>query len=97
MVELEQQYAVIGIPANTVEFTIIASVYLDGDIKKFQSVFNMADVNKAVREAERGYIPEDATFSLTEKGKMLGELLDKGMDWEDACAVVNKEWDDGQL
>ena len=67
-IELEQQYAVISIPVNTVELKICAKIYLDGEIKEVHTDYDMAGVKNAVDEAEQGYIPSDATFCLTDNG-----------------------------
>ena len=88
-IELEQQYAVISIPVNTVELKICAKIYLEGEIKEVHTDYDMTAVKNAVDEAEQGYIPSDATFHLTEKGKAIAELIDKGMSYEDACSIVD--------
>lgn len=88
-IELEQQYAVISIPVNTVELKICSKIYLDGEIKEVHTDYDMAGVKNAVDEAEQGYIPSDATFHLTDKGKAVAELIDKGMSYEDACRIVD--------
>ena len=88
-IELEQQYAVVSIPKNTVTFTICANIYIDGKIQEVRSYYDMGEVKQAVKEAEDGYIPSDAVFTLTEKGKQLGKLLDAGMGYEDANRLLD--------
>ena len=79
MVELTDVPAVISLPENCVEATIICSVYLDGKIQKVQKTLSMQEVQEAIREAENNYFPEDAVFTLTDKGRELAEkmLMDK--------------------
>ena len=88
-IELEQQYAVISIPVNTVELKICAKIYLDGEIKEVHTDYDMAGVKNAVDEAEQGYIPSDAKFVLAPKGQKIAELMDGGMSYEDACRIVD--------
>lgn len=79
MVELTDVPAVIALPDNCVEATIYCSVYLDGKIQKVQKTLSMQDVQEAIREADKNYFPEDAVFTLTDKGRELAEkmLMDK--------------------
>ena len=88
-IELEQKYAVISIPSNTVELTINAKIYLNGELKTVNTTYDMADVQKAIKEAEDGYIPSDAKFVLTDKGKVIAKLMENGTSFEDACALVD--------
>lgn len=88
-IELEQKYAVISIPSNTVELAINAKIYLNGELKTVNTTYDMAEVQKAIKEAEDGYIPSDAKFVLTDKGKKIAQLIEKGMSFEDACALVD--------
>ena len=89
-IELEQNYAVVSIPSNTVELTINAMIYLHGELKMVQTKYDMAEVQKAIKEAEEGYISSDAKFVLTDKGKKIAQLfIEKGMSFEDACALVD--------
>lgn len=79
MVELMDVPAVISLPENCVEATIYCSVYLDGKIQKVQKTLSMQEVQEAIRDAEENYIPEDAVFTLTDKGREYAErmLMDK--------------------
>ena len=88
-IELEQQYAVVSIPKNTVTFTICANIYLDGKIQEVRAFYDMNGVKQAVKEAEQGYIPSDAKFVLTDNGKKVAELMDGGMTYEEACRIVD--------
>ena len=79
MVELTDVPAVISLPDNCVEATICCSVYLDGKIQKVQKTLSMQEVQEAIREADRNYFPEDAVFTITDKGREYAErmLMDK--------------------
>lgn len=79
IVELDNQWAIVEIPENCVELTLLCKVFLDG---KLQPVMRTMDM-KAIREAfeeyaaaeECGYIPPNAVFTLTEEGKRYAEGL----------------------
>ena len=73
---LEEEYAVVSIPTNTVELTIGAKIYIDGELKEAHKIMNMQDIRKAVSEAEEFYIPEDAVFTLTDEGRKYAETLE---------------------
>ena len=72
-VELPSQYAVIDLPENAVEVTINAKVYLNGTLQDVTRVLNMQDIQRAFHEAEEGYIPTDAVFTLTDSGRQTAE------------------------
>ena len=88
-IELEQQYAVISIPVNTVELTVTAKIYDHRELKTVNTTYDMAGVKNAVDEAEQGYIPSDAKFVLAPKGQKIAELMDGGMSYDDACRIVD--------
>ena len=73
--ELESNYAVIELPALAIEAEITAKIYLDDEIKTVSRTMDLVELKKAFKEAEDGYIPSDATFTLTEKGRALAEQL----------------------
>lgn len=73
---LEEEYAIVSIPINTVELTIGAKIYIDGELKEAHKIMNMKDIKKAVSEAEEFYIPEDAIFTLTDEGRKYAETLE---------------------
>lgn len=74
-VELQQEYAVVSIPANTLELTITAKIYADGEVHTVSSTLDFEEVRDAIKEAEEGYIPSDATFSLTPLGEEIAAKL----------------------
>ena len=73
---LEENYIVLYLPTETVEVEIVAKVYHDGEIHRVTKTMNIQEVREAFKEAEEGYIPLDATFTLTEKGLRYLEGLD---------------------
>lgn len=77
-IELNEKWAVIGLPEDAVEVEITAKVYMNGEIAKVCKTLNMQDVRKAFQEAEDGYIPSDAVFRLTDKGREYVEGLLNG-------------------
>lgn len=68
-IELMNDYVVLTIPQNSVEVTITAKVYLDGEVFDVERKMNMQEIRAAVKEAETIYIPPDARFMLTDVGK----------------------------
>ena len=82
-IELPQEYIVLAIPDSTVEVTINANVYYDGEIHKVTRVMDFNEVRDAIKEAQDGYIPSDAIFSLTPLGeKRLNELQERYGDFD---------------
>lgn len=76
--DLECEYLVLLVPRDTVELAVTAKVYYNGELIPVNKKMDFAEVREAFKEAAEGYIPSDATFVLTDKGK---EYLDK-MDRE---------------
>lgn len=86
IVELESSYIALEIPSSTLEVEITAKVWLDGEMKEARRKMSFDEVREAIKEAEIGYIPSDATFTLTEKGKELFEDVKNGkIEWCDVC------------
>lgn len=68
-VELNLVPAVIYIPENAVKLTIIAKIINENDeISEVKSILNLQDVIKAMADGE-DWIPDDAVFTLTDKGR----------------------------
>lgn len=78
IIELENEFIVIAVPKNTVEVTISAKVYHDGKLQDVHRTMDFDEVREAFKEAEQGYIPSDAVFTITPLGeKYLDELKQK--------------------
>lgn len=67
-IELSVDKIAIDIPAATIELEIIATVYLDGEMKKVSNKMGLAEVRNAIRDADANYIDPDAKYSITGKG-----------------------------
>ena len=74
-VELNEKWAVISLPEDAVEVEISAKVYMNGEIVNIGKTLNMRNVRTAFQEAEGWYIPSDAVFHLTDKGREYVEGL----------------------
>lgn len=74
-IELTNERAILDIPENCVELTLVCKVYLDGKLQSVQRTLVMKEIQEAVRKAD-GYIDEDDRFYLTEKGE-------DWLDWRD--------------
>lgn len=68
-IELTNERAILDIPENCVELTLVCKVYLDGKLQSVQRTLVMKEIQEAVRKADEGYIDEDDRFYLTEKGE----------------------------
>lgn len=80
-IELEQEYIVLSIPNESVEITITAKIFHNGELHTVTSKMGLAEIRAAVQEAKDGYIPSDAMFYLTPLGE---EVLRKLGDPSDA-------------
>ena len=68
-IELTEQYIVLAIPKDTVEVDITAKVWHKGGIVNVKKTMDFDEVRAMFKEAEQGYFPEDAIFTLTDLGK----------------------------
>lgn len=75
IIELEDEFIVLAIPKDTVEVTISAKVYHDGELLEVRRTMMPHEVREAFKEAETGYIPSDAVFSLTPLGEKYADEL----------------------
>ena len=65
IIELDSGFIVLTVPSDTVEVEITATVYMNGKLQKVKRTMEFPEVREAMQEAEDGYIPSDAVFSLT--------------------------------
>lgn len=80
-IELENDFIVLAVPADAVEVEINATVYLDGALQKVTRKMSFHEVRAAIKEANDGYIPSDAVFSLAPMGEdKITALVKKYMD-----------------
>lgn len=77
-IELDERRAMIYLPKNTVELTVVANVFCGGgELKKVQKTLNLDEVREAFTDAELNYIDDDDRFIITEKGKRYLEGLER--------------------
>lgn len=76
-VTIPTAWAVLEVPSQAVEITLMAKVFIDGEIKTVHTIFDFDKVREAIKEAE-DYIGPDDMFELTEKGIQYA----KEMGWE---------------
>lgn len=74
-IELEQEFIVLAVPADSVEIEINAKVFHDGALMDVSRTMPMSEVRAAIQEAKECYIPGDAVFSLTELGEQMAKEL----------------------
>lgn len=68
-ITLCEHRAMIYLPEDSVEVTITAKIYVNGNVCEVGKVMSMSDLREAFRKADDGYIDDDDTFFITEKGK----------------------------
>lgn len=66
MVELDNEFIVIAVPASSLEVDISAKVWHKGEVIQVQRTMKFDEVKEAFEEAKNGYIPQDAVFVLNE-------------------------------
>ena len=64
LVELDEDFIAIAIPANTVELELSAKVWHDGKVVTISRTLPFEEVKEAFKEANEGYIPSNAVFVL---------------------------------
>jgi len=84
IIDLDSEFIVICVPADTVEVDITAKVYVDHDILTVGRHMDFKDVREAIKEAQDGYIPSNAIITLAPtKREKLERLLNKYAAEED--------------
>lgn len=73
-IELQQEWAIIPLPRNVIDFDITANIYMDGVIEKVSTHMDMRATREAIRKAEE-YIDDEDTFELTDRGREFLESL----------------------
>jgi len=75
---LDSEFIVLAVPASSVEVTISAKIWNNGEILEVKKVMPFEEVRAAMKEAEEGYIPSDAIFTLAPtSAEKLEELINK--------------------
>lgn len=67
-IELREHRAMVYLPENAVDINILATVYEDGNIHEVSRRMGMEEIRDAFRKADDGYIDDDDTFIITDKG-----------------------------
>lgn len=80
--ELMSDYAVVMLPRDAVWLEMTIKVAQDGEIIKVGQKMDFDSIRKAFKDAEDNYLPPDAMFSLTEKGRAELEELKNDPDFE---------------
>lgn len=75
VVNLEQEFIVLAIPATTTKLKIDAEVYHDGQLIEVTKDMDFGEIRAAIKEAQECYIPSDTVFALTDVGRAQLEKL----------------------
>ena len=67
-VELTEHRAIICLPEDSVAVTLHAKVFYEGELIEVSKDYNMREIREMFRKADEGYIDDEDTFVLTEKG-----------------------------
>lgn len=68
-VNLSEEFIVLAIPSSTIEVEIKAKVWHEGKVLDVSKTMSVEEVREAIKEAQNGYIPSDAVFTLTDLGR----------------------------
>lgn len=63
-IELRDEFIVLSVPENTVEVKISAKVWHNGEVLTVERTMPFQEVREAMKEAEEGYMPSNAVFTL---------------------------------
>ena len=64
LVELDEDFIAIAIPANTVELELSAKVWHNGKVVTISRTLPFEEVKEAFKEANEGYIPSNAVYCV---------------------------------
>ena len=78
-INLETEKIVVEIPVQAIEVKITAKIYFDGEIHEVENKMSLKEIREAFDDAEENYIPPDASFVITEKGKQYLKELEEGL------------------
>ena len=76
-IELKEHRAMIYLPENAVEATMIIKVFHDGELIEVKRVLGISDLRIAFQKADEGYIDDDDRFEITDKGREWLESFQK--------------------
>jgi len=79
-ISLDEHRAMVGLPEEAVEVVLNCKVFHDGDIMHVSKTLKMEDIRTAFRKADDGYIDDEDTFVITEKGKAYFEEMVRDSD-----------------
>jgi hypothetical protein len=78
VVKMPSEYAVISLPRDAVWVDMTIKVMQNGEITKVGCILDTSAIREAFHEADRNYLPDDAVFTLTEKGRAMAEAMENG-------------------
>lgn len=67
-IELKEHRAMICLPENAVEATMIVKVFYAGKLIEVKKILEISDLRTAFQKADEGYIDDDDRFEITDKG-----------------------------
>lgn len=74
-IELKESYMVLAVPTTAVEITITAKVWVNSEVVEVHKTMQFEEIREAFKEADDGYIPSNAIFTLSDIGREQLEQL----------------------
>lgn len=74
-IELENDWAVIALPVESVEVNIEVKVFHDSELITVVNKMYLPDIRDAFKRGDDGYTDDDEMFVLTESGKAYLESI----------------------
>ena len=78
-IELTEHRAIIRLPENTVEMTVVAKVYENEKLQTVKMTYDLSQIREMFEKADDGYIDDDDRFVLTDKGRKFLEELESDL------------------
>ena len=75
-IDLTEHRAMIYLPESAVEVTVNAKVFAKGHLYEASKTYDMQEIREMFRKADDGYIDDDDTFVITDKGRAFLEELE---------------------
>ena len=78
-IELTEHRAIICLPENAVEMTVVAKVYENEKLQTVKMTYGLSQIREMFEKADNGYIDDDDRFVLTDKGRKFLEELESNL------------------
>ena len=103
IVDLDNDFIVIAVPSSALEIDITAKVWYNGDVLTVGRTMCFYEIREAFKEAQAGYIPQDAVFVLNKdlsKNKLerlVSRCLDETKEYDNIWDMNIKDFEDYEV